>query len=478
MAEVLTPDLCVIGAGAGGFAVASEARAMGATVVVVERGRAGGGGVQASSVASKALVEAARHAHAIRSAARFGINPADPTVDFPRLRNHIRSVVAAVAPASSLERLTALGAQVIAGEGKFIDERTLGVGETLIRARRFVIATGSQPTLPAIEGLETAAFFTSQTIIENARRPTHMVIVGAGATGAELGQAFRRLGADITLVELENPLTDLDPELGDVALRRIADEGVLIRSGTTVPRVAPREGGGAVVTIAVDGAEETISASHLLVAIGRLPNLDLDLERAGIRRSKTDPNRLELSPGLRTTNRRIYAVGDATGSRQSVGLTDQQARVVVRGALQGLPLRHHPELVPFVLFTDPEIATVGMTEDEARRRYKDSYHVVRWPYAGNDRARTRHETAGLCKLVCTPTGRILGAGLVGPDAGELIALFSLAISSRLTLPSLARFAPAYPSLAELANRVAAEALAQRTPPAWASWTAGLRRLLP
>jgi pyruvate/2-oxoglutarate dehydrogenase complex dihydrolipoamide dehydrogenase (E3) component len=478
MAEVLTPDLCVIGAGTGGLAVAAEALRVGASVVVVERGRVGGSSLYAGSVASKALVEAARVAHLMREADAFGIATVEPRVDYARLRNHVRGAISAMVPASSAEWITAQGARVIAAEGRFIDPATLGAGEVLVRARRFVIATGAASVLPDIAGLDETGYFTSDTIFENARRPTHMAVVGAGATGLELGQAFRRLGADVTLIELATPLADIDPEFAAPVLRQVQAEGVLIRTGTAVPRVVPRADGGAVVTIASNGTEETISASHLLVMAGRLPNLDLDLERAGIRRSAADPTRLELSPRLRTSNMRVYAVGDAAGFRHSAELAAYQARVVVSTAYEAVPARYRPERVPFVLFTDPEVAIVGLTEAAARARFGDRFRVVRWPLAASPRAHARHQAEGLCKAILSPAGRLIGAGIVGPDAGEFIALFAFALDQRLKLEELARVAPPYPALAAAPARLAAEALAQSAPPPFQAWLTRLSRVLP
>jgi pyruvate/2-oxoglutarate dehydrogenase complex dihydrolipoamide dehydrogenase (E3) component len=478
MAEVLTPDLCVIGAGAGGLAVAAEALRVGASVVIVERSRVGGSSIYAGPVASTALIEAARLAHLMREAPAFGIAAVAPEVDYGKLRNHVRDAIAAMVPAASADWITAQGARVIAAEGRFIDPATLGAGEVLVRARRFVIAAGAVSVLPEIEGLGDTGYFTSDTIFENARRPTHMVIVGAGATGLELGQAFRRLGADVTLIELAKPLADVDPEFSAPVLRQVEAEGVLIRTGTTVPRVAPRHDGGAVVTIASDGAEETISASHLLVAAGRVPNLDLDIERAEIRRSAADPTRLELSPRLRTSNTRVYAVGDAAGDRHSAELAAYQARVVVSTAYEAVPARYRPERVPRLLFTDPEIAVVGLTEAEARARLDDRFRVVRWSLGASPRARARRQAEGICKAILTPAGQLVGAGIVGPDAGELIALFAFALDQRLKLEDLARVAPPYPTLAAAPARLAAEALAERAPPLFQAWLTRLSRVLP
>ena len=232
------------------------------------------------------------------------------------------------------------------------------------------------------------------------------------------------------------------------------------------------------VTLDADGSADTVSASHLLVTAGRAPNLDLDLERAGIRRNPVDPTRLELSPRLRTSNPRVYALGDAAGGTRSAELAVYQARIIVEAAFAAVPSRYRPDRVPHVLFTDPELATVGLGEAEARARYGDRMRVVRWPFAQSHRARTRGRTEGLCKAVLTPAGQLLGAGIVGADAGELIALFGFALDQRLRLEDLARVVPPYPTLAQAPSRLAAEVLARHAPPVVQGWLTRLARVLP
>lgn len=457
MAEILTPDLCVIGAGAGGLAVAEAARAYGASVVLVERGRMGGENLNTASVPSKVLVAAGYHAHAIRGGAPFGIAADEPRINSRKLHDHIQQMIAAIAPDESAARLEALGAEIVNAEGRFIDPRTLSAGDKLIRARRFVIATGSRSLLPQIPGLAGVPYFTTETIFDNTRKLTHLVIIGAGSVGLELAQAYRRLGAQVSVIEPGRPLPDSDPELADIALRRMREEGVDIRADTEVVQIQARSQGIGVVVRSGE-REQLLDASHILVAIGRAPNLDgLDLDKARIKRSSLDPARLEIGPGLRTTNRRIYAVGDVAGGRETAAVAGHQARIVVRNALFGLPLRRRDELVPNVTFTDPEIAEVGLTEGAARERLKTDFNVTRWSFAQNERARTLGQGFGVAKLITGRGGRILGAGIAGAAAGELIALFSFAIANRLSARHLAAFVAPYPTLSDIAHRLGIEA---------------------
>ncbi|MDP1732385.1 MAG: NAD(P)/FAD-dependent oxidoreductase [Devosia sp.] len=451
MAEILTPDLCVIGAGSGGLAVAVAARAHGASVVVVERDKLGGESLNATCIPSKALVAAGHHAHAVRGGAPFGIAADEPRINSRKLHDHVQEVIASLAPEDSVSRMEALGVEIAKAEARFVDPRTLSAGETLIRARRFVIATGSRSLLPEIPGLLGVPYFTTETIFDNTRKLTHLVIIGAGSVGLELAQAYNRLGTEVTVVEPARPLPESDPELAEIALRRMREEGVDIRAETEVSLIQARSQGIGVI-VKSGGREEMLDASHILVAIGRVPNLDsLDLDKARIRRSRSDPHRLEIGAGLKTTNRRVYAIGDAAGGPQMAHLADYQAGIVVRNALFGLPLRQRPELIPSVTYTDPEIAEVGLTEAAARRRRKDDFIVTRWSFAQNDRARILHQSFGVAKLITDRRGRVLGAGIAGSAAGELIALFSFAIANRLSTRHLAAFVAPYPTLSDIAR---------------------------
>jgi len=456
MAEILTPDLCVIGAGAGGLAAAAAARAYGASVVLVERGKMGGEHLNTATVPSKAMVAAGYHAHAIRTGSVFGIAADEPRINSRKLHDYVQQVIAGLAPDNSTARFEALGVQILKADARFTDPRTLSAGETQIRARRFVIAAGSRSLLPEIPGLQSVPYFTTETIFDNTRKLTHLVIIGAGPLGLELAQAYGRLGTQVSVVEPGRPLPESDPELADIALRRMREEGVDIRGGTVVSLIQARSQGIGVI-IRSGEREAMLDASHILVAIGRAPNLDgLDLDKAHIKRSSLDPARLEIGPGLKTTNRRVYAIGDAAGGPQTAHLADYQAQVVVRSALFGLPLRHKPELIPSVTYTDPEIAEVGLTEAAARERRKDDFVVTRWSFAQNDRARALNQSFGVAKLITDKGGRILGAGIAGAAAGELIALFSFAIANRLSARHLAGFVAPYPTLSDIARRLGLE----------------------
>lgn len=455
MADILTPDLCVIGAGSGGLAVAEIARAYGASVALVEKARLGGNALNTGAIPAKALVAAAAHAQAIRDGAALGIIAEDPKINFRRVHDHVEQVIAALSPMSAAARIEAQGVDVLEGAARFIDRRAVVVGDTEIRARRFVIATGAKLPMPAIPGLDAVPYFTSDTILDNTRKLTHLVVIGGGPLGLELAQAYARLGTEVTVVENGPMLAGFDPELTAVALKRLAEEGVALHPHATVSAIQPRSMGIGVVVRSAD-TDQLLDASHILVAPDRVPNLDgLELDKAGIVPSKSDPRLLQLSPGLKTSNPRVYAVGDAAGG-QSVQAAVRQAHVVVRSALLGLMARPDTLRVPRVVSTDPEIAEIGLNEALARTKHGIGFRVTRWSFADNDRARTERRTYGLAKLITDRTGRILGAGVVGPGASELVALFSLAMAGGLNAGKLADFVAPYPSFAEIAVRLGEE----------------------
>lgn len=456
MADILTPDLCVIGAGAAGLALAEAARAFGASVIVVERGKLGGISLNSGSVPAKALAAAGAHAQTLRSGTPFGISAEEPRINTRKMHDHLDQVIAGIAPRTAEARLTAIGAELIKAEARFIDQRTLSAGETLIRARRFAIATGARPVVPTVPGIEGIAFFTTETIFDNTRKLTHLVVIGAGPLGLEIAQSYRRLGAQVTVIETGTPLAQSDPELAAIALRRMVEEGVDIRPNTVVTQIQPRSMGIG-VTVRTGEQEQLLDVSHVLVATGRTPNLDgLDIDKAAIRRQKADPRFLELTAGLRTSNRRVYIIGDAAGGEQSAHLGEYHAQLVAGNLLFRLPLRPRLDHVPSVTYSDPEIAEVGLSETAAQLKHKGRVLVTRWSFAENDRARATRQTFGTAKMITDRRGKILGAGIVGNGAGELIALFAFAIANGLSARHLMAFVAPYPTYSEIARRLGLE----------------------
>jgi pyruvate/2-oxoglutarate dehydrogenase complex dihydrolipoamide dehydrogenase (E3) component len=451
MAQRLKPDICVIGAGSGGLSVAAAAAAFGVPVVLVEKGRMGGDCLNTGCVPSKSLIAAARRAHTIAEAPAFGVTAQGLAVDFARVRDRVHEVIAAIAPNDSKERFGGLGVRVIEGSARFKDPTTVAVGEdVLITARRFVIATGCSPAIPPIAGLDAVPHFTNETIFDLAVRPEHLIVIGGGPIGLELAQAFRRLGSGVTVLEAAAPLAGEEPECAAVVLDQFAREGIAIRSGVVVTRVAAAESRVRVVFGHGTG-KETIEGSHLLVATGRRPNVvGLGLEAAGVAYGE---QRIVVDKGLRTSNRRVYAIGDVAGGPQFTHAANYHAGLVIRNALFRLPVRAVADRIPRVTFTDPELAHVGMTEIEARRR-GHAIRVLRWPSHENDRAQAERETRGHVKVIASKNGRILGASIVGASAGELITTWALAIDQRLNIRPFAGIVMPYPTLSEIGKRAA------------------------
>ncbi|MDB5599948.1 MAG: dihydrolipoamide dehydrogenase [Xanthobacteraceae bacterium] len=476
MPELLTPDICVIGAGSGGLSVAAAAAAFGVPVVLVEKGRMGGDCLNTGCVPSKALIAAARHMKIIEDAAHFGIKTARASVDFEKVHAHVHSVIAAIAPNDSKERFTGLGVRVIEGAAKFKDRFTVEVGDIEIKARRFVVATGSTAAIPPIPGLADTPFLTNESVFDLTALPKHLLVIGGGPIGMELAQAFRRLGSQVTVLEASKPLAKDDAECAAIVLDQLAREGVVIRAGVTIQSVKAPKGKTPKIEVTIDGAAgpETLDGSHLLIAAGRRATVDgLDLEAAGIEYSARG---IKIDKGLRTTNKRVYAVGDVAGGPQFTHAANYHAGLVIRNALFRLPVKARAEDIPWVTFTEPELAQVGLTEAEATKR-RLKFNVLRWPYHENDRAQAERETHGHIKVITDRRGRILGATIVGAQAGELISTWTLAISQRLNIRAFTGFVVPYPTLAEIGKRAAITFFTPSLTRRWVRRIIGLLRRL-
>ena len=450
--DTITADLCVIGAGSGGLSVAAAAAAFGQKVVLIEKHKMGGDCLNYGCVPSKALIAAGKRAQAMRTAEKFGIMGVEPAINHAAVHDHVHAVIAAIAPNDSVERFTGLGVQVIQAAGKFTGKRTVMAGDHTITARRFIIATGSSPVVPPIPGLDTVAYFTNETIFNNGQKLDHLIIIGGGPIGLEMAQAHRRLGSRVTVLEGFTALAKDDPELTAIVLKHLRAEGIDIREGALVERVSS-SAGKVSVTIKTAGGLETVEGSHLLVAAGRKPNLgDLNLDAAKI---KFDKHGIAVDKGLRTSNSRVFAIGDVTGGLQFTHVANYHAGIVIRRALFRLPANTNNALVPWVTYTEPELAHVGLTEAQAREA-KHKINVLRWPYHENDRAQAERTVEGHVKVVTAKNGRILGATIAGEHAGELIQIWALAISKNLTAKDMASWISPYPTLGEVNKRAAAK----------------------
>jgi pyruvate/2-oxoglutarate dehydrogenase complex dihydrolipoamide dehydrogenase (E3) component len=447
MTAPLAPDLCIIGAGSAGLAVAAGAAQMGAGVVLVERGLMGGDCLNFGCIPSKSLLAAARLADLGRRGAAFGITSGGLDVEFAAVADGVQEVIAAIAPNDSIERFERLGVRVLHCEARFTDPRTVRAGEIEIRPRRVVIATGSHPAVPEIPGLGAVPYLTNETIFANRARPDHLIVIGGGPIGVEMAQAHRRLGAQVTVLDVGPVLPRDDPELVAGLARHLAGEGIAIRPGVEIAGI-DREGDRIVARLA-DGGR--IAGSHLLVAAGRRPSVAaLDLAAARI---EATAKGITVDARLRTTNRRVFAIGDVAGGPQFTHTALYHAGIVIRNALFRLPAKVDYRALPWVTYTDPELAQVGLTEAAARAAGEDA-RVLRWPFAENDRAQTERDTEGLVKIVLGRNGHVLGASILGAGAGDLILPWALAISQKLKIGALANLIVPYPTRGEASKRAA------------------------
>jgi pyruvate/2-oxoglutarate dehydrogenase complex dihydrolipoamide dehydrogenase (E3) component len=450
--DAIEADFCIIGAGAGGITLATTAAAFGQRVVLIEKHRMGGDGLNYGSVPANALLTAANRAHAVRTSAQFGITASDPLVDHAAVNRYVASVVAEISANSTIERFGGMGIRVISAAAKFLDPSTVAAGEHRIKARSFVIATGSSPIIPPIAGLRDVPYFTNETIFDNKNAIPRLVVIGAGITGLELAQAHCRLGSAVTVIDHAHAIADEDVELKRGLFSSLASEGIVVRESTRIKRVSGTIGKIRVELEANPGEQnETIECDAILVTAGRKPNIaDLGLDAAGV---KLMGNVVKIDEGLRTTNKRVYAVGDAAGGARYTHIASDHADLVLRRVLFRSSAKSKAKAAPRVIFTEPALAAVGLSEAEARAKH-GRINVLRWPYHENDRARIERKTEGHIKVVTTKRGQILGVGIVGAEAGELIQMWCLAISQNLNIKAMTQWISPYPTLTEMNKRAA------------------------
>ncbi len=450
MAQTLRPDICVIGAGSGGLSVAAGAAQFGLDVVLIERGRMGGDCLNYGCVPSKALIAAAHRAHAAANSTHFGVAAPEQEIDFAAAMGHVHRTIEAIAPNDSVERFTGLGVKVIEEEGSFISPAEVQAGKVTIAARRFVVATGSGPLVPRITGLADTPYLTNETIFDLEKRPEHLVVLGGGPIGLELAQAFCRLGSRVTVAEAFTPLGRDDRELASVVLDRLASEGIDVRAPAKVAAVEHKHGRFA-LTLDEETGGGQIGGTHLLVAAGRATNVaGLGLDEARIKFSRSG---IVVDSALRTTNRRVFAIGDVAGHQQFTHIANYHAGLVLRSIMMRWSHRVSDAAVPWVTYTDPELAWVGPSIEEAEKRHRN-IRTQRWPMAENDRAQAEGETEGMVKLVTTKKGRLIAGGIAAAHAGDFIQPLVLAVTQGLNIKALTGMIVPYPTRGEALKRAA------------------------
>lgn len=467
MPQSINADICIVGAGSGGLSVAAGAAQLGRKVVLIEKGEMGGDCLNYGCVPSKALIAAAARAQEMRDADGFGVKSVEPEIDFSAVMDHVHAVIAEIAPHDSVERFESLGVAVIRAAGEFIGPRTVRAGDAEIKAKHIVIATGSSPFVPPIPGLDGVSYLTNETIFENRTRPAHLIVLGGGPIGVELAQAHRRLGAKVTIVEADTLLNRDDPEAVEVVRLRLKKEGVGLREKSKAVRA---EQAGGVIRLILDNGE-TVEGSHLLVAVGRRANLSgLGLDKAGV---ELDGGKLRLDARLRTTNKRVYAIGDAAGGLQFTHVAGDHASTLVKNILFKAPARRRDAIAPRVTYCSPEVASIGLSESDAQKSGAP-HSIARWSLADNDRARAERDMEGFIKAVIGKGGRILGATIVGDGAGDLIGPWSLAIANNLKIRAFTNMIAPYPTRSEISKRAAGS---YYTPTLFSARTRGLIGLL-
>ncbi|MEK9846642.1 MAG: FAD-dependent oxidoreductase [Rhodospirillaceae bacterium] len=448
--ETVQTDICVIGAGAGGLSVAAGSAQMGAKVILVEAGLMGGDCLNYGCVPSKALIAAAEAAYKVRHLSRFGIQDVEPVVDWAKVRCHIKTAIDQIAHHDSQERFENMGVQVIRESGAFLDPNTLRAGDFRVKAKKFVLATGSQPIIPSIPGLDKTPFLTNQTIFDNNQPIKHLIVIGGGPIGLELAQAVKRLGADVTVLEASRILGKEDSELTALVREKILAEGVKIIEGATVENVLG-VAGKIQIRANTSGKNIQVKGSHILVATGRKPTISgLELEKAGI---EFGSGGVSVDRRLRTTNKNVFALGDVVGAHNYTHAASYQAGVIIRNVLFRIPARTDYRAMPRVTFTKPELAQIGMTFHEAKVKFNTA-QLVTIPFSENDRAQVSRDTHGVVKVVTSKRGKILGVGIVGDNAGEIIQTWAMPIAKGMNIKKLTELILPYPTLGEINKRAA------------------------
>ena len=442
-------DLVVLGGGTGGIVSSLIAARAGARVALVERERTGGDCLWTGCVPSKSLLAAAELAHRMRHADDVGLEPREPQIDFGAIMGHVERAIRWIEPQDSPERLRREGVEVVEAEGRFEAPGVIAADGAELRFRRAIVATGSEPVLPPVDGLSAADPLTTESVWQLRELPDRLLVLGGGPVGCELGQAFARLGARVTLIELaDRLLLKEEPRASRLIAERLREEGVDVRVGQRALSAAA----GALTVEATGGGTETISFDRILVATGRAPRTEgIGLERVGVR--VDGRGAVIVDRRLRTTARSVYAVGDVTALLPFTHVAAHHARVASPNAVFGLR-RSVDGPLPWVTFTDPEVARVGLTEADARQRWGDRITVSTAEYSELDRAIAGGHGYGFATLVSDPRGRLVGATVAAPGGGEAIAELTAWLASGAKIDAVSTTVHAYPTLAEGAARAA------------------------
>jgi len=450
--KTLTPDLCIIGAGSGGLSVAAGAAQLGLDTVLLEKAEMGGDCLNTGCVPSKALLAAGKRARMHRKDDIKGIIPHEPEIDFSAVKDHVFDTIKTIEPHDSPERFRELGVNVILEYGKFIDANTVQAGEYTIKAKKFIISTGSRAFVPPIPGLKEDKVLTNENVFHLREKPKHLLVIGGGPIGIEMAQAHRNLGCEVSVFDMAGILPRDDQSNVQIVRDALIADGIKLHENVSVKEV---KHGTKNVTLVIeqDGKEIEVKGSHLLVAAGRKVNTDnIGLDEAGIEHHRAG---IKVNDSLKTTNKRVFAIGDVAGGPQFTHVAGYHAGVIIRQLCFGMFwAKVDYTALPWVTYTDPELAQVGLTEDAAREKHGDDVKAVEWHFDENDRAIAERTTKGQIRVVTNAKGLILGASIVGPHAGELIGMWALAISSKQKIGAVTGMIAPYPTLGEASKRAA------------------------
>jgi len=452
-------DICIIGAGSGGLSTAYGASHLGRSVVLFEADEMGGDCLNYGCVPSKAIISAAKYAHAQGAGAKFGIEPQTAKIDFPAVNAHIQGVIDTIAPVDSVERYEGFGVTVIKERARFKDKNTVESDSAIVKAKRFIVATGSRASAPPIPGLADTPYLTNETIFQVEEQPKHLLIIGAGPIGLELGQSFRRFGSDVTIIDIAAPLGRSEPEHAKALVHALEEEGVVFRAPVKTEKISGKKGA---ITVHLEGGE-TIKGSHLLVAAGRAPAVnDLNLDAAGV---KFDRRGIETDDCLRSSNKKVFAVGDVAKDQKGYprgGLTHAagyHAGIIIKAFYFLPPLFNRwfgkatTDRMPAAIYTAPELASIGLTEAQAIEA-GHSVKALKFEFEENDRAIAERNNEGEVKIIATTKGKILGASIIGEGAGDLIQMISVAMANNVKVSGLAQIISPYPTRGEAVKRAA------------------------
>ncbi len=452
MSNIQHFDLCVIGAGSAGLSLVAGAAQLGYKTVLIEKDKMGGDCLNTGCVPSKALLKAGKVAQNFRTSDKYGIQSQEPIVDFAAVKKHVSSVIKVIEPHDSQERFEELGATVIREAATFLDANTVQAGEHKISAKNFVIATGARAFVPPIPGIEIDKVFTNENIFDLQEKPDHLIVIGGGPIGVEMAEAHKGLGCNVSIIDMATILSNDDPELVEVLRQDLISKDIDLYEKSAVKSIEHTKNG-VTVYIEKDGTTTEIKGSHLLVAAGRKPNCDkLDLEKANV---DFDRRGIKTDARLRSSQKHIFAAGDVASGPQFTHIAGYHAGIIIRNIVFKMPAKVDYSALPWVTYTDTELANVGLTHAEALEKHGESkIKTISWPFEENDRAQCEKHTAGLIKITVCNNGKILGAAIVGPHAGELIGIWSLAITKGMKLKDLTGIIAPYPTFGEISKRVA------------------------